>query len=290
MTGTYDWAPITGEVVIIDATSSALLGNQSASLWEYADSGLEERETVGITSGLAFNTPFTGKMAVTLASDHGTSDGYVFFRSGIQDPLSALRLEIVLAPEIRITAADLDRWLTSLLPIEVPFRTEGIDGRVTVTGLSSALEPGVIGVALRGSLTGTAWGFPLMGNDVAGTLRCRVGPATSPDARYALTLDTTDPGSTLHLSGSTLAMVANLVLGVMVPLTEGAILDRVSGWLDTAITAAVCRTMLLPELQTGVTLTIRYMSVDQDGLILFPALGAIGTLLTTYDPPPVLSL
>jgi len=245
---------------------------------------------------LTFSAPVSGTSAVTVGTDEGGPDPVLFFRSGALDTLPPqLHLEAVLVPDVQITAGDLDHWLASLVPVEVPLRVmsdgaQDVDGAVTVTSLSYAREQGVLGVAMRGSLSGTAWGIPLPGTEVSGTLRCAVTPATSGDARYPLEINRAEGGSTLHLAGSVVAMVADALLGVAIPFVENTILDLVRGWIDTAQLMAVRDALLLADLPPDVTLTIRYIQIDEAGLTISPALGAVGTALTTYDPPPVLAL
>jgi hypothetical protein len=297
-TGTYDFAPIRGEAVVIDARiAPTALGTQIATLWEFADAGAlqKDRSTVS-EAGFVFNTPVSGTSAVTVGTNEGGPDPVLFFRSGTLDTFPAqLHLEVVLVPDIRITAGDLDLWLASLVPVDVPLRVmsngaEVVDGSVTVTALSYAREEGVLGVAMRGSLSGTAWGIPLSGTEISGTLRCAVTPATSGDARYPLEINRAEGGSTLNLTGSVVAMVADPLLGVAMPFVENTILDLVRSWIDTAQLTAVRNALLLAELPPDATLTIRYIQIDEAGLTISPALGAVGTALTTYDPPPVLAL
>jgi hypothetical protein len=298
-TGTYDATSgpaVTGEVVIIDATTSVLMGARHTSLWELTDSGLVERETCSVgDAGLGFNTPLPAAAAVTVAMDQGlgtpNTEPVVFFRSGLLDrPHSPLRLEAVLGPQIKIAARTIDGWLTSLLPFDVPLRAQLVDSVVTITALSTAFEPGVVGVAVRGSLSGSAWGISLAGNEISGTLRCDVTPDTAADGRYAMALHNVDGGSTLHVTGSFLAMFADNLLALAIPLLEGTILDQVRSWLDAVVSPAVCSSMLLPGLQPDVTITITDCQIDETGISMAPALGAVGNVLTTYDPPPILAL
>jgi hypothetical protein len=298
-TGTYDSTDgpaVTGEVVIIDASGSVFPGDLFASLWESTDSGLLEREKGQITDAhLSFNTPLPTASAVTVAMDEGLGDPntepVVLFRSGLLDqPRSPLRLEAVLGPQIKIAAKTIDGWLASLLPFDVPLRGQLVESVVTITALSTAFEPGVVGIAVRGSLSGSAWGISLAGNEISGTLRCGATPDTAADARYAMALHSVDGGSTLHVTGSFLAMFADNFLALAIPLLEGTILGQVRSWLDTVVSPAVCRSLLLPGLQSGVTITIRDCQIDETGISMAPALGAVGTALTTYDPPPILAL
>jgi hypothetical protein len=298
-TGTSDGTSgpaVSGEVVIIDATTSVLMGAKYASLWELTDSGLVEREKCPVgDAGLAFNTPLPAAAAVTVASDESyggpTPELVVFFRSGLLDqPHLPLRLEAVLGPQIEIAAKTIDSWLVSLLPFDVPLRAQLVDSAVTVTALSTALEPGVFGVAVTGSLTGTAWGISLAGTEISGTLRCGIAPDLGADARSAMALHSAGGGSILHVSGSLLAMFADQFLALAIPLLEGTVLDQVRSWLDPMVSSAICRSMMLPDLQPGVTVTIRDCAINEAGLKMSPALGAVGTALTTYDPPPILAI
>jgi hypothetical protein len=297
-TGTYDSTSgpaITGELVIVDATASLLMGALRASLWELTDSGLVEREMCSVgDAGLGFNTPLPVAAALTVAMEtFGTPDSepVIFFRSGLLDrPHSPLRLEAVLGPQIKIAAGTMDDWLASLLPFDVPLRAQLVDGVVTITALATAFEPGVAGLAVRGSLSGNAWGISLAGNEISGTLRCGVTPDTAADGRRALSLHSVGGGSTLHVTGSFLAMFADNLLALAMPLLEGMILDQVRSWLDSEVSPAVCRSMLLPGLPPDVTMTITDCQIDETGISMRPALGAVGDVLTTYDPPPVLAI
>jgi len=58
-------------------------------------------------------------------------------------------------------------------------------------------------------------------------------------------------------------------------------------WIDTAQWMAVRDVLLLADLPPDVTVAIRYIQIDEARPTISPALGAVGTALTTYDPPPV---
>jgi hypothetical protein len=301
-TGTFDSVPTTGEVVVIDATQSYAFGPLTATAWKLTDTGLVKQEQCAVSNGsFSLSKSLPAKHAISIAEvKHaspiaevsGTEREDVFFRSGlVEDAVSTVHLEAVIGPRIRISANELDRWLASALPIDIPLQSGAVDGALRLTALSSALEANdVLGVAVRGALSGTAYGVPLAGNELSGVLRCRPAPDNGADARYLLSIGSAPGGSDIHLSGSFLAMLADVLVSVAMPLLEGTIIGQVRSWLDSAVQAAVYRSLHLSEPPVGCTVTLRSCHVDPTGLSMEPAIGAVGPALSSYDPPPVLTL
>lgn len=282
---------VVGEVITIDATASVTMGGSRVTLWELADSGPAQLEQCPVEGQrIAFRSPLPSNAAVTVEADQGDGISGVYLRSGlIEHHTGPLRLEAVLCPEVKITAVELGRWLASLVPLEIPVNAAGIEMTLVVTGLSPALAPEVFGVGIRGSLSGTAFGAPVTGGELTGILRCQVRPDVNPDARQALALARAGGGSELHLSGSLLAMIADQVVSVTRPFVEGRVLDQAQGWLGGALAEGVRQTLMLPVLPPSL-LTVRFCHIDETGVIVGPTLGALGNVLSTYDPPPILAL
>ena len=279
---------VVGEVITIDATASIDPGASRGVLWELTDSGPVRLAQCPVEDErIAFDRPLPARAAVTIEAE-GEGDGAsgVVLRSGvIEHHTGPLRLEAVLCPEVRIMAVELGRWLATLVPLDIPVQHPGVAVTLTVTGLSPALAPGVLGVDIRGSVSGTAFGAPFTGGEMTGILRCQVRPDVSPDARKPLELTRAGDGSTLHLSGSPLAVIADQVASVALPFVEGRVLDGAQAWLSDALADHVRQALSLPGLPPC-TLTVRGGRIDETGVIVRPALGVVGTLLSTYDPPP----
>src|SRR4029079_13312531 len=82
-----------------------------------------------------------------------------------------------------------------------------------------------------------------------------------------------------------LGALASLAIPSIRTFVEGFATDQLGTILRTAVPDAVQRGFALAGLPPDVNLSIRKITVDGDGILFEPALGAVGTTLSTFAPP-----
>ena len=91
----------------------------------------------------------------------------------------------------------------------------------------------------------------------------------------------------VHVGGPLAAYGTVLDFALRFGLADG-IQTQLRDVAQDDIAAAAAQAMSLVHLPPGMRLSVRTISVDSSGITFQPALGAFGTVLSTYQPDPSL--
>jgi hypothetical protein len=278
-------AALTGNVVVMDASGGMSTGQQVATLWDLTGAGPVSRETAVVQGGsFGFQGPLPAIHAITLSTTGEPAVTGADFRSG---PLQAgaaatQRFELVLGPLLTIGQADLDAWSAAFQPVtQSPTPTLS----TTISAARATLASGVVTVVVNGTISGSVVNFPIP--QTAFSASVTVGLFPSPDPAAAQLIDVALAGSNpvhVELSGSFLGEALNHVSALIVPQLGDLLRTAIADWAHLQIPATVTDMLRLAQLPAGTTLTLRNVSIAGDGLRFQPALGAVGTALSTFQP------
>jgi hypothetical protein len=84
-------------------------------------------------------------------------------------------------------------------------------------------------------------------------------------------------------AGGVLSSLVNGLRGMLAPLFA----DQVRNAARKQLPALLTKSLVLPALPVGVTVSLRKLSIDATGISFQSALGAIGTVLSTFHPPAI---
>jgi hypothetical protein len=91
---------------------------------------------------------------------------------------------------------------------------------------------------------------------------------------------------TVDLPGTFGGMVSTLV-SLIRPELERVLTEHLRAIIRRELLAAITSALVVSALPTDVTLSIRQVSIDSAAITFQPALGAIGTSLSTFTPPAI---
>jgi hypothetical protein len=248
----------------------------------------------------SFAGPLPPRFGIIIRSQGLTGEDFEpEFRTGLLEasslPASALiRAEIVVGPEVGFSSVDVARWASAIpLPIQtnVASPAGGVSARVELLTIEATLATGIITLRAGGQIDWT----PGAGLSALGGARGRT--AFTATLRLAFMLPPTpmivepchvglhgDPD--VEISGLAGALAA-LALPFVRDLLEGMLTKQVDQALVREVRAIVAAAFALSELPPGVTVSIRRLKVEGDTVSFQPAIGALGTTLSTFHPPPV---
>jgi hypothetical protein len=284
-------AALIGNVVVMDASGAdAGTAAQTAILWELAAGGPAARETTQVQAGtFGFKGPIPASAAITLHSANAPELAGPDFRSGpLQGALDGqpLRLEMVYGPSLTLTAGVLQRLASQFSPT-----SQTLSGPATLAGLGPATGTvSSVTVALAdGSLTLTA----------TGTLGASALPTTPFSASVslaALPSDAPDAGDLVQviLAGANPIQISlpglpgvAAILGLLSPFIGNVALSAIRTWLHQSLPGAVARGLALAELPPSTTLSLRSLTIHEQGIAFQPALGVVGSALSSFHPSPL---
>jgi hypothetical protein len=280
---------VTGTLLTLAGCSGAPPGSQQATLWDLTDPTAGSQTVAIIDGQFGFDRELAAQAAITVATVGETDVTGLDFRSvALSGPTSApLHLEVVLGPTVTITAAELNAALAALTPIVAPsLQGSGVDVIPSIATIGVELSAGVVSVLAGGSITGTVLGFPLAGLAFSGRADLQLAPATTPDDAQIIDVELTKPVE-VQFSGSLLASLAGVLSPLFEPLLAAIGMAQLRDEMRRRIPVAVADAFALAALPATCTLTLRSVTVSEQGITLQPALGCIGDALSTYDPPPI---
>jgi hypothetical protein len=285
-------AALTGSVVVIDASGDAPSPRQTVTLWDLAAGGAVAREVSEVQSGaFGFQGPLPARPAVTVQTA-GVADllGLDFRSGALEGPLEGQtpRVEIVIGPQIRLPAKLLADWAASFQPVSQ--RGLGIGGSssvdVTISALSLTVASGVITVNAVGVVSGPL--LALVGGQapVSAAVSVALLPANDPqtDDMVAVTLAGPNP---VAISSAVGANLIGVLASALAPFFGSLIQNELNVFANQALADAVATGLALAQLPAGSRVSLRSISVDETGLSFRPALGLIGTALSTFQPSPL---
>jgi hypothetical protein len=276
------------DLVLIDAGGGGTGDERQAALWDLSgDPVLLETAPVYEQSFAFSGAVPIGPVGVTVdGTDTATATG-PDFRSGVIAalPPGSPRVEIVLGPLVTVTADDIRRWFAQITPL--PAQRADVSGVGTVVvdlqTIAATLVPPGIRLTGVGTLTASFTAGGDVGSPLTATVTLGLVPSTAPDPLVPAELTLAAPPH-VELAGAAAAFGAVLntaLVGFLGPW----ILDLMRPVIRDEISAAAARALSLVGLPPGATLSIRRLSIDPTAVTFQPALGAVGTVLSTYQPP-----
>ena len=274
-------------------TSGGPPGSRSATLWRMDDGKPAVLETAPIDAGaFSFAAPSpdatlgltiqeTGEPAVT-GPDFRSGPLRELPRTAASDP--STRVELVLTPIVALGEEEVAGLLGALA---VPIRTStplaapigNLDVEVGV--LAATLLAGEIHLRATGTATARGAGGAVSAPFSLELPLAVVLPVT-PDLDHAIELRRTGSPS-LTASGALGALLTSLA-----PLVGGFVADAALPGLrqaiDDAVPRAVAATFGLVDLPRGSVVSLRRVEVTPGALTIAAALGAFGSVLSTFEP------
>lgn len=284
-------AALIGNVIVMDASGAGdAAAAQTAMLWELADSGPTAREVTQVQAGtLGFKGPIPTSAAITLHSANAPDLAGPDYRSGpLQGELGdqPLRLEMVYGPRLTLSAGTLKR-----LASQFPPTTQALTGPATLAGLGPATVTvnGLTVVLADGSLTLTATGTlaaaALPATPFSGSVSMVALPSDAPDASDLVQVI---PAGANPVQISLPALPGlSAILSLLSPFVGDIAQTTLGEWLHQALPRAIARGLALAELPPSTTLSLRSLTVNEQGVAFQPALGVIGTALSSFHPSPI---
>jgi hypothetical protein len=283
----------TGAVVCgftaIDAGGGGATDERRADLWDMSGPQPVLLQSAPVQSGsFAFSGPPPGgQIAVTISGTDSATNTGPDFRSGAM-PLPATAtpsVEVVLGPVVTLTADDISRWFAAIPPAP-PEQLEvaGVGSVVVnIESVAATLTPpairltGVGTAAASTVLTGPAT------SPVSATVTLGLVPTTNPDPLMPAELTLVAPPH-IDLSGP-LALFGAVLNAALATFMGDWILRLMRPIVQQEISDAAARALSLVGLPPSMTLSIRKLSITPTSVTFQPVLGAIGTVLSTYQPP-----
>lgn len=276
------------EFVVVNPGPPPLPSGREAQLYEPGQVNPAARSPL-VGGRFSFPGPLPPRLSIIVVSQ-GLPDAFVVdFRTGpldARDLPAMIRAEVVVGPDVRFTSADVAQWLSAAVPVssDVVAAPGGPSARVTVTAMSAALSTGQFTLHASGTVDWTLpMGVPAPPNPFTVTVPVVLQlPPTPMDMEpcYVRVVGVPD----VQVSGAMGALVA-----AMVPLVRGTLESTLTAQLQQTVVRGLNRVVAeafaLAELPAGARVSIRRLIVEQDAVTVQPAVGAVGTLLSTFRPP-----
>lgn len=288
-------AALTGTVAVIEASGGPpAVGAQTVTLWDLTGSGPVVREQAQVQSGaFGFQGPLPTQAAVTVQTGVASNTDItgVDFRSGpMPGPLPGQtpRIELVVGPKLTLPASRVQAWAASFTIVTQQLNDPALQLELSAaaSSITVTLTAGSLGVSVAGSVSGTAAGgvIAVPPTPVSVSVPLSLRPSGSPlgDDVVSVTLA---GNVTVQASGALEA------IGAVVPLLQGfaseLIRDAFRDWIHQELPGFLGQGLALAGLPAGVAVSLRVLTVDEQGIHLQPVLGAIGTALSTFQPSPL---
>jgi hypothetical protein len=283
-------AALQGTLVLIDlGPPSANPPTRSASLWAMAPGAPSQIATSPVqANAFSFAGPLPGALGIAVTT---TGEADVLgpdFRSAVIPaaslPQGTVRVEVVLGPLVRIEQADVSRWAAAFPPTSRHVDTGPLSVDVSITGADATLATGGIAGRLSGQVVISS---PLGGSSGSFVASATVSlvPSAAPDAIDLCDLVTIQ-NMDVQVAGIP-GQALSLALGAIRPLLDAALSGHLREIISRELPTAITGALVLPGLPPGVTTSIRRLAVDPTAIVFQPVLGALGTVLSTFVPPPI---
>jgi hypothetical protein len=274
-------------LVIMDAGGGPTLGDRAAHVWDLSTTAPTLTETVSVQgAGFSLVQPLSGDtLAITVTAAQVEPGRGADFRSGVvalpTGPDPRLRLEVVFGPTVVVTADDISRWFSSLTIPPASFDVAGLGTvRVVVSSVAGTLAQSMIHVRVAGTVAAPAVTAQAPFTAGAGL---GVVPSRSPiDPQPAEVTIVGRPTVELAPPLAVFAGLLNLALSTGI---FSSFLAQVGPILDSGLRAVVARAFSLLQLPSA-TLSIREIAIEPSAITFQPALGLVGTGLSTFQPDP----
>jgi hypothetical protein len=283
----------TGALVVgfsaIDAGGGGATDDRRADLWDVSGPQPVLLQSVPVSSGsFAFGGSLpSGKFAVAISGTDTTTSTGPDFRSG---PITAVagtpNVEIVLGPIVTLTADDISRWFAAIPAAPTQsLQAAGVGTlAVDIQSVAAALVPPALRVTGVGTLSGSMTVIGAVTSPLSVTVTFGLVPTTNPNPLLPAELTLAAPPH-VELSGP-FALFGDVLNATIATFAGDWILRLMRPIVQQEVSDAAARALSLVGLPPSVTLSIRRLSVTRTSVTFQPVLGAIGTVLSTYQPPP----
>ena len=286
-------AAVTGTVVVIDVSGAAAPGAQAVTLWDITGGVTAAHDVAPVQAGaFGLQGPVPAQAALTVQTTGQPDITGVDFRSGaLVDPPGDAnpRIEIVLGPTIHISAAELSALASTIQPLNVQVPAFSASNptpaplALTCGGFGLTLSQGVVTLQGRGTIAG---GF--VGGESPFTVSISAVFTPSADPQSANLLDVALSGSqpiSASIGGALAGLTA--LVGTLTDLLAPPVRQALSDEVNANVSAAVAGGLALAALPPGVRVSLRSLTIDETGIRYQPALGAIGTILSSFAGTPL---
>jgi hypothetical protein len=249
-------------------------------------------ETVPLEGvGFSFAGPIPADtLGITVTAAELTPSKGPEFRSGaVTAPPPAdprLRLEAVIGPTVTLTDEDISRWLAGAT---VPSQQIDVAGlgtvEVNVGSVGGTIVPSGLQLTAAGTMSVPA--VMIQNSPFSASAGVGLVPSTSPDALLPVDLTIVAPPA-VELAGPLAAFGAALNLAISAGLFD-PVLAQLRPIVDRELRGMVSGAFSLLDLPTA-TLSVREIAIEPPAITFQPALGAVGTALSTFHPGPELLL
>jgi hypothetical protein len=289
-------AALSGILSAIDATGDAAQGSQTVTLWDVSGSTpVKSDQTPAVGGAFGFSGPVPAQAALTVQTTGvaGFSlTGYDFRSGRLPNPLPArqVRCETVYCPALTVTPAQLQSWASSFQPgpQQIGSPSSLTSATVSFSAVTVTLAADVIKLNAVGMLSGTISGYTLGQLPFSATVPFSLTPSGSPKADDIVSFAFAGAGPALHTSAPGIeSSLVNLLNSLGLPAINGQLQASMAGWMQQMVPQFVATALALPQLPPAATLTLRSLTIDQSGITIQPALGAVGTGLSTFQPSPL---
>jgi hypothetical protein len=289
-------AAFQANLVIMDAAPSGApsgsVPDRVAQLWELTPTGPVGREVSAVQGAqFSFAGPLPARLAITVSATGLAGVSGPACRSPATDPTSLAapsptRIEVVLGPEVRIEAAQLTAWVASAISPET--HRLPLAGDMWVDASVTGAQAMLVDEGVRGTISGHVTIQSSIGFNQSGpfsvSLTMGLVPSAAPDAEICDLLAVSQPD--IQVPG-----IPGQIVSLAMPVIGRWVTDLLTAQLRTIahreLPAAFARALALAALPGDVTLSIRRLSIDPTAITFQPALGAFGTTLSTFRPPPI---
>jgi hypothetical protein len=284
-------AALQANLVIIDLTNPAgPPAARTAHLWEISAAAATLRDTSSVNANFfSFAGPFPAQFGISVVTTGAPNVIGPDFLSASLTPAGVngpLRIEVVLAPVVQLSGADLSQFLSaSFAPGQQQVQLPSVSGMLSVESVAAQLAQGAVNVTCEGTVLVATPLVPKGRFPFSASVSLAVTPTLSPGgADVADLTSVTDPKIQLSNNAPTLV---SLVLPTMSSFVVGLFADQLRKAIRKLFPSLVAKALALPNFPDGVTIAVRQLQITPNAVSFQPALGAIGTTLSTFNPPAI---
>jgi len=276
-------AALQANVVTIDLGASPPTSqSRSVQMWDMTAPVPVLRESAAVVGdSIAIKGPLPASFGLTVITI-GDPDvlGPDFRSQVLAGATPPTRLEVLLGPMIRISRSSLEASLGTVLPYVTQIDASGHRIDLAVSTGRLATTPGRLTAIFSGQASAPSFGFQNI--PFSSTVNIGLVPSSAPAIADAVDLVRVEDIS-LDMPGL-LGALASLAIPSIRTFVEGFATDQLRTILRIAVPNAVQEGFALAGLPADVNLSIRKIAIDGDGILFEPALGAVGTTLSTFAP------
>lgn len=263
-----------------------------ANLWQVTPTGTTLSDSANVSgNAFSFKGPLPAQFAVSVLTT-GVPDvvGPDFLSVALAASdfagKPAIRLEALLGPELTIDNSTISELINNAFkPVT---QTQSIENQtIALSVLTMSAASSSTGIELQAtgqlSITKGMLGGPA-NSALSASATLSLLPSGSPTSGNLFNVIVSD--LTVNAPGFP-AVLLNLLMTGARPYLSGLVANQVQDAIQKALPALVQQAFVLSALPAGVTLSLRRLSVGTTGITFQPALGAVGTVLSTFKPPQI---